>query len=351
MSSNTDNLKLLKANPVEDGNDVFNIDTFLNANWDKVDNWAGEVDTQLNEIANPNLLINGDFINSINQRNITSISEETVIKNGWYNYFIDRWFYQYLGLKANITVDGNGILIQSTGNDGSENPCISIGQPLDTPYKVFANKNVTLSFDIETNSKVRLIFAGHDKNFTRIIPDKYFEGSDSNILKERIYITGKSISEFNDSFARVTIALYNSGYLRIKNAKLEFGSKPTMLMQRLYGEELALCKRFFKRVLGSGYGYVGIVIMTSPTLGYALIPSSNMRIYPNLSYSGSFRLFKGVASASEPYSVTALKLNQWSSEYYIVEINLVDNTFFKQGDVCALIVRDGAYIDLDSEIY
>lgn len=37
MSSNTTNLNLYKANPVADPNDTFNIDTILNANWDKID--------------------------------------------------------------------------------------------------------------------------------------------------------------------------------------------------------------------------------------------------------------------------------------------------------------------------
>ncbi|MGY0692609.1 hypothetical protein ACW2QC_07415 [Virgibacillus sp. FSP13] len=37
MASNTQNLKLLKKDPVADGNETFNIETMLNDNWDKID--------------------------------------------------------------------------------------------------------------------------------------------------------------------------------------------------------------------------------------------------------------------------------------------------------------------------
>ncbi|WP_105614363.1 hypothetical protein [Vallitalea okinawensis] len=47
MGSNTNNLNLYKASPVEDANDTFNIETMLNENWDKVDDTVGnKVDLQ-----------------------------------------------------------------------------------------------------------------------------------------------------------------------------------------------------------------------------------------------------------------------------------------------------------------
>lgn len=43
MSSNTDNLNLLKKNPTTDGADTFNIDTMLNENWNKIDAAIGKL--------------------------------------------------------------------------------------------------------------------------------------------------------------------------------------------------------------------------------------------------------------------------------------------------------------------
>ena len=47
MASNTENLKLLKKNPTTDGADTFNVQTMLNDNWDKIDQFAGSLDEKL----------------------------------------------------------------------------------------------------------------------------------------------------------------------------------------------------------------------------------------------------------------------------------------------------------------
>lgn len=47
MASNTENLNLLMKNPSTDGADTFNIQTMLNDNWDKIDQFAGSLDEKL----------------------------------------------------------------------------------------------------------------------------------------------------------------------------------------------------------------------------------------------------------------------------------------------------------------
>ena len=47
MASNTENLELLKKNPTTDGADTFNVQTMLNDNWDKIDQFAGSLDKKL----------------------------------------------------------------------------------------------------------------------------------------------------------------------------------------------------------------------------------------------------------------------------------------------------------------
>ncbi|ABR48586.1 hypothetical protein Amet_2432 [Alkaliphilus metalliredigens QYMF] len=42
MASNTPNLDLYKKDPVQDGDDTFNIETMLNENWDKIDEGIGD---------------------------------------------------------------------------------------------------------------------------------------------------------------------------------------------------------------------------------------------------------------------------------------------------------------------
>lgn len=47
MASNTENLDLLMKNPSTDGADTFNVQTMLNDNWDKIDQFAGRLDKKL----------------------------------------------------------------------------------------------------------------------------------------------------------------------------------------------------------------------------------------------------------------------------------------------------------------
>ncbi|WP_410743948.1 hypothetical protein, partial [Clostridium neonatale] len=63
----TTNLNLSKDS-VDDSYDVERV----NSNSDKIDKWAGEITTQLNDLANPSILINGDFRNPVNQRKTES---------------------------------------------------------------------------------------------------------------------------------------------------------------------------------------------------------------------------------------------------------------------------------------
>ena len=51
MASYTENLNLLKKDPVVDGADTFNIETMLNENWDKIDAAKGEIDAALSNKA------------------------------------------------------------------------------------------------------------------------------------------------------------------------------------------------------------------------------------------------------------------------------------------------------------
>lgn len=50
MASYTPNLNLLKKSPVTDGEDTFNVDTMLNENWDKIDEYLGKISKKTDEM-------------------------------------------------------------------------------------------------------------------------------------------------------------------------------------------------------------------------------------------------------------------------------------------------------------
>lgn len=53
MATNTTNLKLLKKDPIADGDDTFNIETMLNENWDKIDTAVKGVQDDIDGIVIP----------------------------------------------------------------------------------------------------------------------------------------------------------------------------------------------------------------------------------------------------------------------------------------------------------
>lgn len=55
MGSNTPNLNLYKASPKQDGESTFNIDTMLNDNWDKIDEFKQEYNKLEDEVLNPKM--------------------------------------------------------------------------------------------------------------------------------------------------------------------------------------------------------------------------------------------------------------------------------------------------------
>ena len=47
MSTYTPNLNLLKKNPLTEGSDVFNIETMMNDNWDKIDSFSALLEASI----------------------------------------------------------------------------------------------------------------------------------------------------------------------------------------------------------------------------------------------------------------------------------------------------------------
>ncbi len=85
MASYTSKLNLYKANPQEDGESTFNIDTMLNENWDKIDQNAGETSGKLGDLSQLQTTDKSSLVNANNEiknnlvahlNNYTQLKEE-----------------------------------------------------------------------------------------------------------------------------------------------------------------------------------------------------------------------------------------------------------------------------------
>ena len=214
-----------------------------------------EVVTDLNEIAKDNGLYNGNF--QVNQRD-----KSEYLENG--KYTVDRWQlinYDDSGNTSNGKLKVHDDCIELTGAGTNQ---LFIQQPLEEKdTKKYLNKKVTVSCYMKGSNlnKGNLFLQIDDYNV-------------KNIAKKNFSFSELSDSEFNkieltctipNNINKISIALgsyhtYGDGMINtdgsvfIKDVKLELGEHVTKFAPRLYGEELALCQRYYETCSTGSYG-------------------------------------------------------------------------------------------------
>lgn len=164
-----------------------------------------------NQVGNPNLLDNGDFLNPVNQRGLYSVTK--------HGYFIDRWEVGYSNPVV-AKVDTSGFTITA----GSES--VTLRQTID-------NTNVQNEYTLSICTSTGEIFSVTGVPTT----EKIFTTSFGNM---RIGA--------NNGRVNVMFVVVASKTMSLKWAKLEKGSVATPYVPKGYGVELAECLRYFQRV-------------------------------------------------------------------------------------------------------
>lgn len=243
---------------------------------------VNEIHVRLNGLASMNLLINGDFRNPVNQRGQTSYTLDASART----YTIDRW---YSANAIKVVLEDDGIHIYNTGSQTYG----YLLQYIETPLIV--GEKYTISAKINGVIYSHTFIAGEGFNTT--VP----------------YFTYDPVS---DSLAYDRIGLRIEGSYLVEYIKLEQGSVATPLVPRPYGEELALCQRYYQTYNGrllmgiynkdyaDGQYYFPVEMRTDPTvtfiscdyydnsLGWVVPQSIELSAYHNSKYI-SCRLQRG----------------------------------------------------------
>lgn len=164
-----------------------------------------------NNISNPNLLINSDFRNPVNQRGQTSYTLDASART----YTIDRW------CSANaikVVLEDDGIHIYNTGSQTYG----YLLQYIETPLIV--GEKYTISAKINGVICSHTFIAG--EGFNMAVPYFTYDPAGDSLAYDRIGL------RIEDSYL-------------VEYIKLEQGSIATPLVPRPYGEELALCQRYY----------------------------------------------------------------------------------------------------------
>lgn len=173
----------------------------------------GDLQIDYNALANlpsnPNLLINSDFRNPINQRGQTRYS-------GFGVYTIDRW------QTKNVTVDviDGGIKLTNSGTSAAW-------------FFQLVEKGLSGAFTASANISA---VSGNVKF--------YCQGFSAVTLKTGI--NKFTITTSDTAVNQISFELAASASVTIKWVKLEYGSIMTDFAPRSYGEEVMLCERYFQ---------------------------------------------------------------------------------------------------------
>ena len=200
-------------------------------------------------ISNPNLLINSDFRHPVNQRLQTSYT----FNGTGVSYTIDRWCMNY---HSTLIVNDGYVTLQ--GNTDSNNYWY---QHLE--HAVTGTFTVSVYVRSITNTNGYMGF--------------YTVDDDNGEYRRFTVSAGLNVITFNaTNLNRVGFVAYKTGTIaNIEWIKLEQSNVATQFVPRPYGEEMALCRRYYKKY-DNNY-FIGMGMATSDGIALSL-PQDPMRI-------------------------------------------------------------------------
>ena len=238
-----------------------------------------------------NILINGDF--QVSQRgNYTSA---TASSDG---YFLDRW---------RVDRNGTATVQHTSGHDIAETPAIckaiklvqtvtgtnylGIRQKIETPAQ-YIGRTFTYSAWVRSNTsnaRIECYVPGTSPN-TYIGPNHSGSG-EWEYLSFTFTLNSGTPTTFHadvfiDSGAYGNTTITAGQYLESTMLQLELGKVATPFEHRSYGEELALCQRYYASYGGTSYTGIatGQVYSNVSTMYQFLFPHT-MRANPSISFS------------------------------------------------------------------
>ena len=236
-----------------------------------------------------NVLINGDF--QVSQRG--DFTSPTTVTNG--NYYLDRWGNFQLGASSTVEDKGKNLRIEvSSGGTGQVSARQKI-EPENVEY--FVNQKVTLSAKIKSNSSnARLLLFANDSFLPVVSGNDSHSGGGTEEFLSATFDFPSSAGNLVQALAgidgeqRSDVSLSAGDYIEIREVQLEVGDTATEFEHRSYGEELALCQRYYQQFNGNSSStaaniFIGIIPNTS-TVRHAILLSPLMRTAPSLSVEG-----------------------------------------------------------------
>lgn len=270
-------------------------------------------------ISNPNLLINGDFRNPVNQRGQTTYAPSKNVLV----YTIDRWgIFPSLndGSGHSITVNDGYITFANTNDSMSAYLIQHLEKPLSGTY--------TLSVKVRSATKA----------FTLAYRDN---GTVYNAMTLNVGINSATIECTSLDFIRFGVS--STASADIEWVKLEVGNTPTEFSPRIYAEEVEMCKRYYNRITSHSFN---MVAFTASAISGAIPFNKSMRVTPTVSIIDFRYLDHSIGSYVTP-AETSVNTEYTNNSCAVIQITKnTQSTLTKGSSVQGVI-----HVEFDAEIY
>jgi len=253
-----------------------------------------------------NLIINGDMrIDQRNNGSSVSISSSGLI------YYLDRWQIRSAassggsGTSQRI-LDGNQSKFRITTS--SMTGLSYIQQMIESSnIRHLSGREVTVS--IYSTHPVTLDVYGYNSSDseTTVVNTVIMKNIGNNRYSHTFNLPSTQIGQSSNSRGILIVFLINgaqsplsNGTYDFWNAQLEVGKNATEFEHRSYGEELALCERYFQLLTTKNEEFLGVGYVQNSTSVYVVSPfRTTMRTVPTIydTLNGTVRLRCNTASA------------------------------------------------------
>ena len=234
-----------------------------------------------------NIFINGDF--SVNQRGLTT-SAVTATNNA---YNIDRLANYIVGGGAQVAL-GSEELIGGTYETPVKYTVSSAASgrlgALQKVEKWYKGQTVIMSAWVKSNnSNARLRIYDGSNEF-------YSSTHTGGGAWEKLTATGTLATNAGQLYCYLfivdgsggSVTLTTNDYIHIAKYQLELGSTATDFEHRSYGEELALCQRYYQQTTGKYHPILRAYAPSATQLGISVDFPVTMRAIPTLTKTGTW---------------------------------------------------------------
>lgn len=273
-------------------------------------------------ISNPNLLINSDFRNPINQRNISKYTGQATR-----GYTIDRWCMAANDFNRTVEVVDGGVLITNPNTQYTG----TFQQVFD---KSFPKGDYTLSVKVISKTGAATMSCGGSHNNTR---------KDLAVGINTLTLSSATINSFD-------IILNTSSSIKLEWAKLEVGTVATQFSPRIHAEEAALCKPFYQVITLRNTDVACYLHKRNVDEYGGTMHFDQMRAIPTVTKTGDFYV-EQYNSSGQVYGATEGNFAyfemtpQWSELRFGIKLTTPDPVNYLASASESLVLR------FDAEIY